>query len=225
MDHGATAAGSGVSAAMISASPIPNPIPIAAPSVLRVAASTRNCDMMSARLAPSAFRTPISRVRSATATSMMFMITIAPTTRLMAGRAVPNSTSRPFNCLMNPNAASCVTRPKSSGSPARRPRSERRAPRAASIPSGRSACVGACTMSDERSRSGRMMRPIGDVYGAMALRSRENPNTDPCFSMTPITVNGTPAIRSCRPSGLSPGKKCSATSVPITMTRAPARTS
>jgi hypothetical protein len=42
---------------------------------------------MSLRFAPSALRTPISRVRSATATSMMFMITIAPTIRLIAGNA------------------------------------------------------------------------------------------------------------------------------------------
>jgi hypothetical protein len=34
-------------------------------------------------------RTPISRVRSATATSMMFMMTIAPTTRPMAGSTMP----------------------------------------------------------------------------------------------------------------------------------------
>jgi len=51
--------------------------------------SVSTCDMMSRRLAPSALRMPISRVRSATATSMMFMITMAPTMSPIAGRATP----------------------------------------------------------------------------------------------------------------------------------------
>ena len=36
------------------------------------------------RVAPSALRTPISRVRSVTETSMMFMMPMPPTTRLTA---------------------------------------------------------------------------------------------------------------------------------------------
>ena len=39
--------------------------------------------MMSRRRAPSALRMPISRVRSVTETSMMFMIPMPPTSRLM----------------------------------------------------------------------------------------------------------------------------------------------
>ena len=68
-----------------------NPVatPSAAPTVLSVALSTRNWLMMSRRRAPSDLRMPISRVRSATATSMMFMITMAPTTSPMAGSATP----------------------------------------------------------------------------------------------------------------------------------------
>jgi hypothetical protein len=46
---------------------------------------------MSRRRAPSALRTPISRVRSVTETSMMFMIPIPPTRRLTA--AIPASSS------------------------------------------------------------------------------------------------------------------------------------
>ena len=38
---------------------------------------------MSRRRAPSALRTPISRMRSVTETSMMFMTTMPPTIRLM----------------------------------------------------------------------------------------------------------------------------------------------
>jgi len=44
-------------------------------------ASSRNWVRIALRGAPRAFRTPISRVRSVTATSMMFMIPIPPTTR------------------------------------------------------------------------------------------------------------------------------------------------
>ena len=40
----------------------------------------RNCIRMLRRVAPSALRMPISRVRSVTDTSMMFMITMPPTT-------------------------------------------------------------------------------------------------------------------------------------------------
>ena len=57
------------------------PIP---PMKDRVADSMRNCVMTSLRRAPSALRTPISRVRSVTETSMMFMMTMPPTTSEMA---------------------------------------------------------------------------------------------------------------------------------------------
>ena len=91
-DQSSTAAGRGVTAAMTLAKANPVTTPSAAPTVLRVALSTRNWLMISRRRAPSDFRMPISRVRSATATSMMFMMTIAPTTSPMAGRATPAMT-------------------------------------------------------------------------------------------------------------------------------------
>jgi hypothetical protein len=49
----------------------------------RITDSTRNCRRMSRRRAPRALRTPISRMRSVTDTSMMFMTTTPPTMRLM----------------------------------------------------------------------------------------------------------------------------------------------
>ena len=67
-------------------------MPSAAPTVLSVARLDEELAMMSRRRAPSALRMPISRVRSATATSMMFMITIAPTTSPIAGSATPAMT-------------------------------------------------------------------------------------------------------------------------------------
>jgi hypothetical protein len=49
------------------------------PTSDNVTDSVRTCDMMSRRLAPSALRSPISRVRSLTTINMMFMITMPPT--------------------------------------------------------------------------------------------------------------------------------------------------
>ena len=56
-----------------------------------MAASTRNCPTISRRGAPMDFLMPISRVRSVTVTSMMFMIPIPPTSRAMP--AMPPSTT------------------------------------------------------------------------------------------------------------------------------------
>ena len=66
------------------AAPVPARMPRIPPTRQSTSASTRNCSRMSRRVAPSALRTPISRVRSVTETSMMFMIPIPPTTRLTA---------------------------------------------------------------------------------------------------------------------------------------------
>lgn len=49
------------------------------PSRVSTTASIKNCCRMSAAVAPSALRSPISRVRSVTLTSMIFMIPIPPT--------------------------------------------------------------------------------------------------------------------------------------------------
>ena len=50
-------------------------------------ASTRNCSSTSRPTAPMASRMPISRVRSVTDTSMMFMMPMPPTSRLTAATA------------------------------------------------------------------------------------------------------------------------------------------
>ena len=49
------------------------------PTALKVTASIKNCARMLPRFAPMALRTPISRVRSVTLTSMMFITPIPPT--------------------------------------------------------------------------------------------------------------------------------------------------
>ena len=68
-------------------------MPIAQPSMQMTIASTRNCSRMTPRLAPIALRMPISRVRSVTVTSMMFMIPMPPTISEIAA-IPPNNTAR-----------------------------------------------------------------------------------------------------------------------------------
>ena len=62
------------------------------PNVESVTDSVRICHMMSRRRAPSALRSPISRVRSLTTISMMFMMTMPPTTSDSA--TTPTSTAK-----------------------------------------------------------------------------------------------------------------------------------
>ena len=60
--------------------PRPSRMPIAPPNMHSITASLRNCDKMLSGRAPTAIRRPISRVRSVTETSMMFMMPTPPTT-------------------------------------------------------------------------------------------------------------------------------------------------
>ncbi len=79
-DHGSMMAGSGLTLLMIHATKNPRAVPTTPPNVESVIDSVRICHSTSRRLAPSDLRRPISRVRSVTTISMMFMITMPPTT-------------------------------------------------------------------------------------------------------------------------------------------------
>ena len=59
--------------------PVPNRIPATPPAMEMRIASLRNCSSTSRRVAPTARRTPISRIRSSTEASMMFMMPMPPT--------------------------------------------------------------------------------------------------------------------------------------------------
>ena len=65
------------------ARPMPAPTPMSPPRLVSTAASVRNCHKMRLFLAPMAFFRPISRVRSVTDTSMMFITPMPPTSREM----------------------------------------------------------------------------------------------------------------------------------------------
>ena len=65
-------------------------MPMTPPRAEVAAASMTNCSIIYRSLAPRDFRTPISRVRSVTDTSIIFIMPMPPTTREMA--AIPAST-------------------------------------------------------------------------------------------------------------------------------------
>ena len=62
--------------------------------------SVRNCSRMALVLAPRDLRIPISRVRSVTDTSMMFITPIPPTIREMAATAAMKLVTRPMTSLI-----------------------------------------------------------------------------------------------------------------------------
>ena len=70
----------------------PTPMPMAPPAPLNTIASTRNCSSMSTSRAPTAIRSPISRVRSVTDTSMMFMMPMPPTIAVLTPSVMPTWT-------------------------------------------------------------------------------------------------------------------------------------
>src|SRR6266571_3940819 len=65
--------------AMSRVAAMPRTMPAAPPTRLSAVSSTRNWNRMCPLRAPTASRTPISRVRSVTETSMMFMMPMPPT--------------------------------------------------------------------------------------------------------------------------------------------------
>src|SRR5213595_1038208 len=83
IDHSGTWAGIGVRRETVNVTPPPTSIPTAPPTRVRVEASTRNCHRIARRVAPSALRTPISRVRSVTEIIMIATTPTPPTIRPM----------------------------------------------------------------------------------------------------------------------------------------------
>ena len=79
------------------------------PSRLSVVASIRNCVSTSRRLAPTALRSPISRVRSVTLTSMIFIMPMPPTSSEIAAIAPRNTVIEPVIVLNDDTRSSWVT--------------------------------------------------------------------------------------------------------------------
>jgi hypothetical protein len=117
-----TEAGTGVNERTPQATPAPRAIPTRHPTNVRVAASTRNWNMISPRVAPSAFRTPISRVRSVTEIIMIATTPTPPTISPTLERAII-AMKKPAVMLLNASSTrSEVTSAKLLSSLGRRPR-------------------------------------------------------------------------------------------------------
>ena len=92
-------------------------MPSSPPSMVRKTASMRNCTRISRRRAPSALRTPISRVRSVTEIVMMAITPMPPTIRAIEEMTNSASTTAFVNCRRNATMKSAVTVSKSFSSP------------------------------------------------------------------------------------------------------------
>ena len=98
------------------AAAMPRPTPIAPPNSESTTASTRNCRRMSREQAPTASRIPISRVRSVTETSMMFMMPTPPT---ISDTLATEPSSNVITSVMTPSTlriSELLNTSKSSGS-------------------------------------------------------------------------------------------------------------
>ena len=95
-----TVAGIGVNDLIARATSAPSAIPIRQPMRVSVAASTRNWNMISCRVAPSALRTPISRVRSVTEIIMIATTPTPPTISPTLDSAII-TTKKPAVILLN----------------------------------------------------------------------------------------------------------------------------
>ncbi len=84
-------AGQPASAEMASENATPIAMPAMPPVTLSSTASARNCSSTCRRRAPIAMRRPISRVRSVTDTSRMFMMPMPPTTSEIDATAASRS--------------------------------------------------------------------------------------------------------------------------------------
>ena len=98
--------------------PTPTKTPKMPPSSAIDPLSMRNWSRMSRWRAPRALRTPISRVRSVTETSMMFMMTTPPTTSEMEAMPSTTQAKSPRSWLAMSRNVSLVSISKSSCIPA-----------------------------------------------------------------------------------------------------------
>ena len=81
---------------------------------VKITASNKNCLKISRFAAPSAFLNPISRVLSVTATSIIFIMPIPPTTREIAAIETSKSVKMFVTVPMRKARSACVWTKKSS---------------------------------------------------------------------------------------------------------------
>ena len=218
-DHSGTVAGMGVRLSTAKAIRAPRPMPIMPPSRVRVAASTRNWNMISPRVAPRAFRTPISRVRSVTEI-IMIAITPTPPTRSPTLESASMTRKKPLVRLLKVSSSrSWVMTAKLLSSDGRRPRLDRSA---AITSSWAWATVTPSWGMTESSIQPREWVPTLEkvLCGMMTRGPSSSPKSPAASAYTPITVNGWSKILIRRCSGSSPGNSWSASLSLITTTAA-----
>src|SRR5881394_4055549 len=191
-DHSGTCAGIGVRLASPNATTPPASIPTAPPTTVRVEASTRNCHWMARRVAPSALRTPISRVRSVTEIIMIATTPTPPTINAMDDSTSITRKNMPVTLFQESSSLSWVTIEKLFSCPGLRPRSERSVATTSSIAC---CCVyagpGATASRIHPLRYGTCLTnaPCGmPTNGGVAPLNRLGGG-----AYTPITLNGAPA--------------------------------
>ncbi len=99
---------------VINESAAPSAMPITPPIDVSTIASKINCRRISLSVAPTALRSPISRVRSVTETSIIFMMPMPPTTSEIAATAPKNSVSTLVITPSRSTISTCVSIKKSS---------------------------------------------------------------------------------------------------------------
>ncbi len=188
------------------------------PSRDSVSASMRNWLRMSRPRAPRALRMPISRVRSRTDTSMMFMIPMPPTTRAI--EAIPPSRSVSVPLIEDAASSSWAwsKMEKSSVPVAAIPWRTRSSPVIAS----RAACISLALATltpivRTVSPPTKYLRtaPIGTSTWSSGLA---NP-APPFGCRMPTTSNGMPPTETIEPTASAPSPRSVATVAPSTMTR------
>ncbi len=197
--------------------PQPRSTPATPPVMVRTMDSTRNWIMMSAFRAPRALRNPISRVRSVTDTSIMFMMPIPPTSSEMAATA-PRSMLIVLVALPMASWISVISwNPILSRAVSSRwLRLTMRSLISSFAVSMRSADCTSTSMCPTYFLP--ISRYIAVVTGIRTTSSSSRHLLPPLGGRTPITLNGMRLIFSVFPTGLAPSKSSRTTVLPRTAT-------
>ena len=200
-------------------------MPTVPPNTDSSAASMRNCSITSRRLAPTALRMPISRVRSVTLTSMMFMMPMPPTSRAMD--TIPPATEVMMPVMLPMMEANCLGLKtlKPSCSLGLRPLMRRRASPTRSAPSSALILGSMRTWKNSWRRCWSVSRASPVVRGMITLLSGSLPRVVPRSSRTPMISRLRVGVCMSLPMGLPRISSFSRTLGPMMATLFPRRRS
>src|SRR6266540_2911233 len=212
MDQPVMAAGTGERRPTTRPTAIPRRIPITPPVTVRAIASSRNWRSTSRVRAPTALRSPISRVRSETLTSMMFITPTPPTSSeipaIEASTMVRIDSTLPTTPRMSPWVSTWK-----SWSGCERVTTSRMIRCSSGMSPGEIALT---AMPSTRLTPNRR---CAAVTGMKASWLRSTPRAVPTRLSTPTTRKRTPPMVTNLPSGSRPGNSSSAGLAPSTTTR------